>query len=125
MDALVEVHDEAEMARAGDARRRPGGRQQPRPAHLHGRPGHHRAPARPLAPKDALLVTESGLFTAADAARLERCGAKAMLVGESLMRQAGRRGGDSPCSAESLLDSRKFRSVFNAPRCNLTLTRNT
>ena len=42
----------------------------------------------PLAPPGALLVTESGLFTAADAARLEACGARAMLVGESLMRQA-------------------------------------
>ncbi len=40
------------------------------------------------APRSALLVTESGLFTAADAARLEGSGAKAMLVGESLMRQA-------------------------------------
>ncbi len=40
------------------------------------------------APSDALLVTESGIFSPADAARLEHSGAKAMLVGESLMRQA-------------------------------------
>jgi indole-3-glycerol phosphate synthase len=36
----------------------------------------------------ALVITESGLYTAADVARLERAGAQAMLVGESLMRQA-------------------------------------
>jgi indole-3-glycerol phosphate synthase len=40
------------------------------------------------APLGAVLVTESGIFTPADAARLERAGATAMLVGESLMRQA-------------------------------------
>jgi indole-3-glycerol phosphate synthase len=86
MDALVEVHDEAEMARAG----RLG-------ADLVGVNNRdlrtftvdlaitERLAA--IVPPDALLVTESGLFTAADAARLERCGARAMLVGESLMRQ--------------------------------------
>ncbi|TAJ73291.1 MAG: indole-3-glycerol phosphate synthase TrpC [Phenylobacterium sp.] len=87
MDALVEVHDEAEMARAralgADV------------------VGVNNRDLRTFtvdlaiterlaayAPPHALLVTESGLFTAADAARLERAGARAMLVGESLMRQA-------------------------------------
>jgi indole-3-glycerol phosphate synthase len=86
MDALVEVHDEAEMARAG----RLG-------ADLVGVNNRdlrtftvdlaitERLAA--AAPPAALLVTESGLFTAGDAARLERSGARAMLVGESLMRQ--------------------------------------
>ncbi len=40
------------------------------------------APAR----KDALLVAESGIHTRADVERLLRCGAQAILVGESLMR---------------------------------------
>lgn len=87
MDALVEVHDPAEMARAGALG-----------ADLVGVNNRdlrtfvvdlaitERLAA--AAPPGALLVTESGLFTAADAARLERSGAKAMLVGESLMRQA-------------------------------------
>ena len=34
-----------------------------------------------------LLVAESGIHTRADVERLARCGAQAMLVGESLMRQ--------------------------------------
>jgi hypothetical protein len=38
-------------------------------------------------PSEVLLVTESGVFTAEDVARMARTGARAMLVGESLMRQ--------------------------------------
>jgi indole-3-glycerol phosphate synthase len=38
-------------------------------------------------PVNALLVTESGIRSASDAARLSRAGAAAMLVGETLMRQ--------------------------------------
>ena len=39
-------------------------------------------------PANALLISESGIFTSVDATRLERAGAAAMLVGESLMRKA-------------------------------------
>jgi indole-3-glycerol phosphate synthase len=35
-----------------------------------------------------MLVAESGIRSRADVERLERCGAGAMLVGESLMREA-------------------------------------
>lgn len=87
MDVLVEVHDEAEMARAGGLG-----------ADLVGVNNRDLktfevdlAVTERLAaqsPRDAMLVTESGIFTPADAARLERSGAVGMLVGESLMRQA-------------------------------------
>ncbi len=41
----------------------------------------------PLAPQDALLVAESGIFTPEDVKQLAKQGAQAYLVGESLMRQ--------------------------------------
>ena len=41
-----------------------------------------------LSPVRALLVTESGIFTPDDVARVSAAHAQAILVGESLMRQA-------------------------------------
>jgi len=87
MDALVEVHDEAEMARAGALGADLVGVNN-RDLRTFATDLAVTERLAPLAPKGALLVTESGIFSAADAARLERCGARAMLVGESLMRQA-------------------------------------
>ncbi|MFC5374606.1 indole-3-glycerol phosphate synthase TrpC [Brevundimonas faecalis] len=86
MDALIETHDEAEMARAcklgGDL------------------VGINNRSLRTfevdldaterlsmLSPVKALLVAESGIFTPDDVARVADAHAQAILVGESLMRQ--------------------------------------
>ncbi len=87
MDVLVEVHDEAEMIRAGKLGATLVGvnNRNLRTFEVDlGITGRLAA----LAPSDALLVTESGINGAADTAALEAFGARAMLVGESLMRQA-------------------------------------
>ncbi len=86
MDALVEVHDEAEMDRAGALGATLVGVNNRDLRSFTVDLGVTERLAK-RAPQGSLLVTESGLFSSADAARLERSGAKAMLVGESLMRQ--------------------------------------
>jgi indole-3-glycerol phosphate synthase len=86
MDALVEVHDAAEMARAAAlGADLVGVNNRDLRSFVTDLAVTERLAA--LVPQGALLVTESGVFTPQDAARLERCGARAMLVGESLMRQ--------------------------------------
>ena len=87
MDALIETHDEAEMARAialgGDL------------IGVNNRSLRTfvvdlstTARLASMAPPEALLVAESGIFTPADVAEVASVGARAILVGESLMRQA-------------------------------------
>ena len=87
MDALVEVHDEAELDRAAalGADLLGVNTRDLRSFHVDLAVFERLAPR---APAGALLVGESGVFTPADAARLADAGAHAMLVGESLMRQA-------------------------------------
>jgi indole-3-glycerol phosphate synthase len=87
LDVLVEVHDDAELARALslDARLIGVNNRDLRTFETRLETTERLAP---LIPKDRILVSESGIGTAADVARLAAAGAQAILVGESLMRQA-------------------------------------
>lgn len=87
MDALIEVHDRAELDRATLLKSTLIG--------INNRNLHSfevtldttRQLARHV-PEDRLIVSESGLYTAADLADMARYGARCFLIGESLMRQA-------------------------------------
>ncbi|MDP8917119.1 MAG: indole-3-glycerol phosphate synthase TrpC [Pseudomonadota bacterium] len=87
MDALVEVHDEAEMARAARLGAALVGVNN-RDLRTFAVDLATTERLAPLRPADSLLVAESGIFTAEDARRCAAAGASAVLVGESLMRQA-------------------------------------
>ncbi len=87
LDALFEVHDEAELERALGHR-----------ARLIGVNNRDLTTFKtdlalserliPQIPRDVIAVSESGIFTAADAARARAAGAHADLVGEALMKAA-------------------------------------
>jgi indole-3-glycerol phosphate synthase len=87
MDVLVETHDEGELARAAALGADLVGVNNRDLASFHTDLAVTERLA-PLAPPGALLAAESGIFSPADVERMRAAGASAMLVGESLMRQA-------------------------------------
>lgn len=86
LDALVEVHDEAELALACDVGATLIGINNRDLRSFTTDLGVTERLA-PRVPAGVLVVAESGIFRHADLERLERAGAGAFLVGESLMRQ--------------------------------------
>lgn len=85
IDALVETHDDAEMARAAKLGARLIGINN-RDLRSFTTDLSLTAQLARRAPTDALLVSESGIFTRDDVKEVRSAGAQAILVGESLMR---------------------------------------
>jgi indole-3-glycerol phosphate synthase len=87
MDALLEVHDEAELTRALKLNSTLIGINNRDLKSFDTTLATSERLAR-LIPPDRIIIGESGIFTPSDLARLAQAGISTFLVGESLMRQA-------------------------------------
>ena len=109
MEPLVEVHDEEEIRAAVDAGARAVGVNN-RDLRSFEEDLATTERLAPLLPRGVVLVAESGIRAAADAGRMHRAGARALLVGEALVR-AGEDGVAAAARELMLLDSPRTAGV--------------